>query len=366
MLEQVGTTQSAGRSHPEMPAPGPNGNVAGNWEQREAARDQPPGNPGNIVFVKNLADGIDHKCLQKEFSPFGTILKSQVMTNGGQSKGFGFVWFLSPAEAMRAIKEMNGRMVCAKPLYVALAESQEERKVHLTQRNRKKMSIISAQESIKTALQQGKILFVMSLDDKIDDEHLRKEFSSFGTIARAKVMTVTGWCQRKTVGFVRFMSPESATEAMIKMNVCRAKRLHLVLAQDKEEHGVQPRGTDQRDGINTKSDNQCEESEAGPDILVCEDQNSVARTEAAGPCEHRPGEEANMEVCGHHTTFRERDLEVKSAFSQETELDDTGVGIRVPIGAGEGEWAEGEMKADEGENMCAENESEEEMETDED
>uniref|UniRef100_A0A4W3GIY1 Polyadenylate-binding protein, cytoplasmic and nuclear-like n=1 Tax=Callorhinchus milii TaxID=7868 RepID=A0A4W3GIY1_CALMI len=289
MLEQVGTTQSAGRSHPEMPAPGPNGNVAGNWEQREAARDQPPGNPGNIVFVKNLADGIDHKCLQKEFSPFGTILKSQ-----------------------------------------------------------------------------GKILFVMSLDDKIDDEHLRKEFSSFGTIARAKVMTVTGWCQRKTVGFVRFMSPESATEAMIKMNVCRAKRLHLVLAQDKEEHGVQPRGTDQRDGINTKSDNQCEESEAGPDILVCEDQNSVARTEAAGPCEHRPGEEANMEVCGHHTTFRERDLEVKSAFSQETELDDTGVGIRVPIGAGEGEWAEGEMKADEGENMCAENESEEEMETDED
>eukprot|EP00062_Callorhinchus_milii_P026248 gi/632988143/ref/XP_007882944.1/ PREDICTED: polyadenylate-binding protein, cytoplasmic and nuclear-like isoform X3 [Callorhinchus milii] len=342
MLEQVGTTQSAGRSHPEMPAPGPNGNVAGNWEQREAARDQPPGNPGNIVFVKNLADGIDHKCLQKEFSPFGTILKSQVMTNGGQSKGFGFVWFLSPAEAMRAIKEMNGRMVCAKPLYVALAESQEERKVHLTQRNRKKMSIISAQESIKTALQQ--------------------------------VMTVTGWCQRKTVGFVRFMSPESATEAMIKMNVCRAKRLHLVLAQDKEEHGVQPRGTDQRDvsssqcieGINTKSDNQCEESEAGPDILVCEDQNSVARTEAAGPCEHRPGEEANMEVCGHHTTFRERDLEVKSAFSQETELDDTGVGIRVPIGAGEGEWAEGEMKADEGENMCAENESEEEMETDED
>ncbi|XP_078331762.1 polyadenylate-binding protein 1-like [Crassostrea virginica] len=86
---------------------------------------------GVNLYVKNLDYTIDDERLRKEFAQFGTITSAKVMTKGGRSKGFGFVCFSSPEEANNAITKMHGRIVMAKPLYVALAQRKEDRKAHL-------------------------------------------------------------------------------------------------------------------------------------------------------------------------------------------------------------------------------------------
>ncbi|KAM8920294.1 LOW QUALITY PROTEIN: polyadenylate-binding protein 1-like [Lycaon pictus] len=99
---------------------------------------------GVNLYVKNLDDSIDDEKLRKEFSPYGVITSAKVMTEGGHSKGFGFVCFSSPEEATKAVTEMNGRILGTKPLYVALAQRKEERKAILTNQYMQRLSTVRA------------------------------------------------------------------------------------------------------------------------------------------------------------------------------------------------------------------------------
>lgn len=101
---------------------------------------------GVNLYVKNLDDTIDDDRLRKEFAPFGTITSAKVMFEEGRSRGFGFVCFSNPEEATKAVTEMNGRIIVAKPLYVALAQRKEDRKAHLAAQYMQRVSGMRMQQ----------------------------------------------------------------------------------------------------------------------------------------------------------------------------------------------------------------------------
>jgi polyadenylate-binding protein len=95
---------------------------------------------GVNLYIKNLDDTIDDERLRKEFSKYGTITSAKIMSENGRSKGFGFVCFSAPDEATKAVTEMNGSIVGSKPLYVALAQRREERRMHLTNQHMQRIA----------------------------------------------------------------------------------------------------------------------------------------------------------------------------------------------------------------------------------
>jgi len=95
---------------------------------------------GVNLYIKNLDDTIDDERLKKEFAKFGTITSAKIMSEEGRSRGFGFVCFSAPDEATKAVTEMNGSIVGTKPLYVALAQRKDERRMHLTNQHMQRIA----------------------------------------------------------------------------------------------------------------------------------------------------------------------------------------------------------------------------------
>jgi len=98
----------------------------------QSAKEQLDKFQGLNLYIKNLDDSIDDEKLNELFSEFGTITSCKVMRDpSGITRGSGFVAFSTAEDASRALAEMNGKMVVSKPLYVALAQRKEDRKVRL-------------------------------------------------------------------------------------------------------------------------------------------------------------------------------------------------------------------------------------------
>merc|ERR1712230_66859 len=96
---------------------------------------------GVNLYVKYLDDAIDDSRLKKEFKKFGNVTSAKVMLDlQGRSKGFGFVCFDSQESSVRAMTEMNSKMIEGKPLYVALAQRKEIRRVTLAKERQKDIS----------------------------------------------------------------------------------------------------------------------------------------------------------------------------------------------------------------------------------
>ncbi|KAJ3639808.1 hypothetical protein Zmor_003144 [Zophobas morio] len=182
------------------------------------------------VYVKNFGEDLTEEQLRVMFEKYGKITSYKIMSkDDGKSKGFGFVAFENPEAAETAVEALNGKEILeGKPLYVGRAQKKAERQQELKRR-------FEALKMERLNRYQGVNLYVKNLDDTIDDERLRKEFSPFGTITSAKVMMEDN--RSKGFGFVCFSSPEEATKAVTEMNgrIVGSKPLYVALAQRKED-----------------------------------------------------------------------------------------------------------------------------------
>ncbi|GMH09878.1 hypothetical protein Nepgr_011719 [Nepenthes gracilis] len=87
---------------------------------------------GSNVYIKNIKDDVNDEELRELFSQCGSITSTKLMRDDkGISKGFGFVCYCTPDEAIKAVSTFHGYMFHQKPLYVAIAQRKEARQAQL-------------------------------------------------------------------------------------------------------------------------------------------------------------------------------------------------------------------------------------------
>ncbi|XP_010535185.1 PREDICTED: polyadenylate-binding protein 6-like [Tarenaya hassleriana] len=171
---------------------------------------------GNL-FVKNLASSITSSCLERIFSPFGSILSCKVAEENRQSRGFGFVQFDSEQSATSARCALHRSVIDGKKLYVSKFVKKTERAVALGKHDFTN-------------------LYVKNLSEGVTEDFLLKTFSPYGRVSSAVVMRDdTG--KSRGFGFVSFSEAENARKAAEALNgaVLGSKKLFVGRAQTKAE-----------------------------------------------------------------------------------------------------------------------------------
>ena len=81
------------------------------------------------LYVGNLSFNTSEDDLRQLFSAFGAVTSCNLIMDKmtGKSRGFAFVELSSPAEATKAISEMNGKDIGGRALTVNEAKPREDR-----------------------------------------------------------------------------------------------------------------------------------------------------------------------------------------------------------------------------------------------
>ncbi|KAI8582688.1 hypothetical protein K450DRAFT_226424 [Umbelopsis ramanniana AG] len=198
-------------------------------KERQSKIDEIKANFTNI-YVKNLDTEVTDEEFHDMFAQYGAITSAVIQRDeDGKSKGFGFVNFEDHEAAKTAVEELHEKEVNGKALFVSRAQKKAEREDEL-----KKQYEQAKLE--KMSKYQGVNLYVKNIDDDIDDEKLRQEFSVYGAITSAKVMRDDKTGASKGFGFVCFSAPDEATKAVTEMNgrMIGSKPIYVALAQRKD------------------------------------------------------------------------------------------------------------------------------------
>jgi nucleolin len=171
---------------------------------------------GTRLFVGNLPQRLCFPELEDLFTPFGTILSAELMTDPttGRSRGFGFVEMESAEAAQAAIAALHGTEMEGQTLNVH--EAKPSRGMFTA---RDEGERLAAARPDRLALSPGKLggprLFVGNLPYTVTAAEVEKLLSEVGKVTSVSLVTDRSTGQFKGFAFVEMASKDDAV-AVIK------------------------------------------------------------------------------------------------------------------------------------------------------
>jgi polyadenylate-binding protein len=181
------------------------------------------------VYVKDLDSEVTDEEFKQIFEKFGPVNSPLIKRDEktGVSTGFGFVNFERHEDASAAVEALNGKKLGNKNITCCRAMKRVERETKLKRE----------WEQQKFNKYHGINLYVKHIEDEVDEETLRREFSAFGEVKSCKIpLDEKG--SPKGFGFVCFSTPEEAQKAIVGLNSKilqgQKKPLFVALHESKE------------------------------------------------------------------------------------------------------------------------------------
>lgn len=164
------------------------------------------------VFVQQIAARAEQRHLRAFFEQVGPVIDAQIVKDRvtHRSKGVGYVEFKSEESVPKAI-ELTGQKLKSVPIIVQLTEAEKNR-----------ASRAAAASEGGNATNNGAPfhrLFIGNIHFSVTEEDLKEIFSPFGAIEQITLQRDDKIATRsKGYGFVQFVDPKDAKEALRDMN----------------------------------------------------------------------------------------------------------------------------------------------------
>jgi len=190
---------------------------------------------GPNLFVGNLSWNIDEDWLRQEFEEFGELSGVRLMTDRetGRSKGFGYIEFVSAADAAQAHAAKQGAELDGRAMNVDFANARPTGGDRPD--NRRKSYGDQTGEPSDT-------LFLGNLSFDVSQEDLSDAFGPHGTVLGVRLPTDRETGAPKGFGYVTFASVEEATGALEAMQggYIKSRAVRLDYSQPRPQNGDSP------------------------------------------------------------------------------------------------------------------------------
>ncbi|XP_061899247.1 ELAV-like protein 1 isoform X1 [Entelurus aequoreus] len=151
--------------------------------------------PKTNLIVNYLPQSMAQEDLRKLFSTVGEVESAKLIRDkvAGHSLGYGFVNYVNPSDAGRAIESLNGLRLQSKTIKVSYARP--------------------SSDTIKDAN-----LYISGLPMSMTQKDVEKMFTCFGRIINSRVLVDQNSGMSRGVAFIRFDKRSEAEEAVKSLN----------------------------------------------------------------------------------------------------------------------------------------------------